>query len=249
MAKRTKRGAKSSKQKKQLTLKEGYNLLREAGYSSKEAMLIRNRSDENVRKAINAKRKKEKKPIVKKKGFIETVKEVFSGEVKPKEAANSFFNQEAVLRKKPQRKKVDSKKGKRLFIYWTDPSGSADASTFASVLKQVENMSDADMIGTALWGLDGADGERAPSEVGEYEIRVADYEDRGGLNDFYFSNGWVKVYEGRAQYTRPLMRVITAMLLMLYDDNQKLQFIEDLAVELVDVNPDMALKIKKIFNV
>lgn len=245
MPKRTKKGAKSPKQKKQLTLKEGYNLLREAGYSSKEAMLIRNRSDENVRKAINTKRKKEKKPIVKKKGFIETVKEVFTGDVKPKEAATSFFKNETILRKKPQPRK----KGKRLFIYWTDPSGSADASTFASVLKQVENMSDADMIGTALWGLDGADGERAPSEVGEYEIRVADYEDRGDLNDFYFSNGWVKVYEGRAKYTRPLMRVITAMLLMLYDDNQKLQFIEDLAVELVDVNPDMALKIKKIFNV
>ena len=245
----------SKRQRKKQQAKQNIKLLETVGFSRKEAERVKNKP-----KQVTTIYKKEKRKITAKersdlmKGLGLKVSDHASKRYWSEKKWNDFYNQQLAekekARKKAERKakkadETENTRGDRLFIYWTDPSGSADATTYYHIYKQIEHMTDGALIETAFWALDG---EQPFGEVGDYDIRIANDRSQKKLNEHFYSQGWVKTYEGKAKRMRPLLKTITAMLLSLYNHNQKLQFLYDLQDEINHFNPSMSTKIGDLFD-
>lgn len=243
----------SKRQRKKQQAKQNIKLLEKVGIPKKQAERMKNKPKE-----VTTIYKKEKRKITAKersdllKGLGLKVSDHASKRYWSEKKWNEFYNQQLkekeIARKKEEQKakRRDSQKGERLFIYWTDPSGSAGPENYYAIAKQVEKYPDGKLIEEALWALD----EVKPfGEVGEYEIRIADSDKRTDLKEHYQSRGWVKTYEGKAQKMRPLLKTITAMLFAIYNPLLKRQFLSDLVDAVEHFNPDIAGKIERLFDV
>ncbi|WP_025907183.1 hypothetical protein [Priestia flexa] len=242
----------SKRQRKKQQAKQNIKLLETVGFSRKEAEKVKNKPKQVTTIYKKEKRKRtanERSSILKSLGL--KVSDHASKRYWSEKKWDAFVNEELAKKEKARKKEEQKKKrkeretGDRLFIYWTDPSGSADATTYYHIYKQIEHMTDGALIETAFWALDG---EQPFGEVGDYDIRIAGDRSQKDLNEHFYSQGWVKTYEGKAKRMRPLLKTITAMLLSLYNHNQKLQFLYDLQDEINHFNPSMSKKIGDLFD-
>jgi hypothetical protein len=243
----------SKRQRKKQQAKQNIKLLEQVGFSRKEAEKVKNKP-----KQVTTIYKKEKRKITAKdrsdllKGLGLKVSDHASKRYWSEKKWNDFYNQQLAEKEKARKKaeqkekQKNSRMGERLFIYWTDPSGSAGPENYYAIARQVEKYPDGKLIEEALWALD----EVKPfGEVGEYEIRIADSDKRTDLKEHYQSRGWVKTYEGKAQKMRPLLKTITAMLFAIYNPLLKRQFLSDLVDAVEHFNSDIAEKLNNLFDV
>lgn len=233
-----------------MTLKEKYRLLRNAGYSSKDATLYRNRSDAKVKDLVN------KKAIPKKK-VADSEKERWKANYRRlrdmglsvKDASRLRTGHQAtvdeILRTGRIPKKGDKKKpvresktgGYKLVLLWSDKTDFADDRFIQDTKAEMRKTPLPQLIREIQGWSQGDFGE-----IGRARIEVT--KDLSELWEFTRED-WIIAYEGEAQNYKHLLVGVAAVLLGLYQAIEKNMFMHDLAQTIFELNPDMA---KRFYN-
>jgi len=147
-------------------------------------------------------------------------------------------------KRKPSRSKADigGSSSDRLFIFWTDPSGGHGAEEYYRQASHLSNMSDELLVQTINHYMGQSFGM-----VGQYDFKVGSSASAAELQEYFYSEGWTKVYEGRCRYFRPLLLVLATMMVSMYDPNLKLQFTIDFIEKVSQFNQEFADRLSMLF--
>lgn len=216
-------GAVSKEQKrikKNLEKKVNYKKLRSAGFTTKEAKRFQNASKETIEKLLST----QATPLPKE--HIERNKKVYEERLK-----------------REQREKKKRKKQKTLVIYWRDLIEFADQESVVNQRRLYRYMT-VDALEQSAKGLLNLTFGESPNSLFGVDI-VNDIE---VSRSFYTENDLIIVYEGTGRNYRHLLVAVNTMFVLLYDQQQKRQFIMDLINNLRHINPKNASRLYKLIR-
>jgi hypothetical protein len=208
-----------------LTLKEKYKMLRDAGFNSKEAMKLRNRSVENVQKEIKKQSAKNNYRTLRELGFS------------PKDA-NRFRNASPVTidritktKELPAKTWGRKRRKEELVIMWTDKTEMTDATHLQKMKAMHRGLTDKELIERINVMKDEQMGE-----IGAVVMEVTEDADRYIESNSYYH----LAYRGQAQNYHKLLVAVSALLHLIYDAFEKSMFLYDVAQEVSKLHPENA---------
>ena len=234
---------------KKVTLKEKYQMLRQAGYTSKEAERLRNHSIDNVSKYIKDKSKetakarkqaqaKENYRRLKEKGLStkdaarlryaapETIKEILKTGKAPAKGA--------------RRQRAITTGGNMLVLFWKDITEFVDDTPIQNVKHAYEHETN-DFLIQSINGLRGYQG----GEIGAYKVEVTKNPEQ---LISYYRDDWYSVYAGNGTNYKRLLLAVNAMCSGLYQPFEKEMFLFELATKLHEINPKQAARFVNDFQ-
>lgn len=231
-----------SKNSNKPTLKEKYRMLREAGYNSKEAQLLRNRSLDHVNKLI-----KEKTRTVSKTHKQEKAKSVYKQlrekGLSTKDAQRLRYASDDTIREilrtgkvpeKGQRKRRQAVRsgGMSLVMLWKDKTDFIDDTTLQNV-KESSKRESIDYLIQSINGYRQYNG----GEIGDTKLEISSNPQQIIR---YYSGEYYPIYVGNGTNYQKLLVAVNAMMAGIYYPFEKELFLFELAGLLNEINPKTA---------
>jgi hypothetical protein len=216
-------GAVSKEQKrikKNLEKKINYKRLRSVGYTPEEAKRFQNASPETIQKLLTTLAT----PL-------------------PKEQIERNRKAYEERLKREEREKKKRKKERTLVIYWRDLIEFADEESVVNQRRIFRYMTE-DALEESAKGLLNLTFGESPNALFGVDI----VNDIDAARSFYRDNDLIIVYEGKGVNYRHLLVAVNTMLILLYDPQQKRQFMMDLINNLRHINPRNASRLYRLIR-
>lgn len=232
---------------KKPTLKEKYQMLRAAGYSSKEAEKLRNRSIDNVTRLIKDKTKQTEKER-KQQRAKENYKRLKEKGLSTKDAARLRYASDQTIKeilktgKAPAkgRRRAVTTGGKMLVMLWRDKTEFVDDTPLQNVKQELSHES-TDYLIKSINGYRSYTG----GEIGDHKIEVTTNPE---TVISYYRDEWYPIYSGNATQYKKFLVSVNAMVAGLYQPFEKEMFLFELAMALNEVNPKAAARFVNDFQ-
>lgn len=254
----------NKRQRKKQQGKQNVKQLEQLGINRKQAERVKNKPQQV--KVIVKQRNKEIKAEKRKATANERSKQIQELGFKVKDhAAKRYWTEEKFQEwyKKEEKKKKhreaqkryrERKKekektlagGHRVLILWKDVTDNVDKDWLHGVIEGYKDLKQKDLLSTAQgWR------KMTFGEIGQYRILTLPPEDYHRTMEIYGADelGFYRVYFGTGANYKHLLQIINGMFLALYQSSEKGDFIRSLVRAFEKVNPPVADRLRKDFNV
>lgn len=233
---------------KKITIKEKYTMLRQAGYSSKEAQLLRNRSIENVNSLIKQKSKQTAKQH-KQERAKENYRRLKDKGLSTKDAARLRYASPETIKDilktgkapaKGQKKRAITTGGNVLVMLWKDKTDFIDDTT----LQMVKHGNSHESIDYLIQSINGYRSYNG-GEIGDSKIEITDKPEQ---IISYYRGEYYPIYVGNGTNYQKLLVAVNAMMAGIYYPFEKEMFLFELATKLNGINPKTAARFVNDFQ-
>lgn len=218
-----------------------FNELLRAGYSRSEAHKLKNRSDDNVRKLADKKKRTARARALQEEKFRKLVEAGVDERKAKKLSRKSWDDVNAGLREAQGL-------GSHLIIGYKEKTESYSREEVNAYKARYAKRGKAS-INALVSSIDGWLESEPSGLIGDYKMSVTDDPNRSSR--YYERLGFMQLYRGKGEYLKALLNAIDMMMILLYKPYERYLFIKDLVSNLKRLdNPaahQNARKIEELF--